>query len=183
MKSAPEEFKRKGACFLNSAFGQKARPKGGRPGFTPCSAEVFRAKPEMAFSPTLATAAVCCPMIRARAFSPRARLDGSSSRASNASWAKMKLTTGKRGKVCVASAEMDEVEDDEESVSMNDLVEMEVGGVSVSGRGFIALLVPKGCKEQLPPPQNQVEILRGAAPKQVLMPTRTRTPIPRTPNL
>ena len=60
-----------------------------------------------------------------------------------------------------ADAEDDD-DDDDDSVSMSDLVELEIGGVSVSDRGFVALLVPKGCKDHIPLAKNKVEEMRGA---------------------
>ena len=41
--------------------------------------------------------------------------------------------------------------DDEDAVSVSDLVEMEVGGVSISPAGFVALLVPAGKASALAP--------------------------------
>jgi hypothetical protein len=80
---------------------------------------------------------------------------------------KMKTTSPtaakQRGGRVIARAAADEDEAaDEEGVSMSDLVEMEVGGVSVSDQGFVALLVPKGCKNHLPRAKNPVEVLRNA---------------------
>ena len=50
--------------------------------------------------------------------------------------------------------------DDEDAVSVSDLVEMEVGGVSISPAGFVALLVPAGKASALAPAPNPVEALR-----------------------
>ena len=69
----------------------------------------------------------------------------------------------RRGCVVARAAADDAAGDDAEddgSVSMSDLVELEIGGVSVSERGFVALLVPKGCKDHIPRAKNQVEEMR-----------------------
>ena len=51
----------------------------------------------------------------------------------------------------------------DEGVSLSDLVEMEIGGVSVTPRGLAAILVPAGgAKDALPRASNAVETLRGA---------------------
>ena len=48
-------------------------------------------------------------------------------------------------------------------MSLSDLVEMEIGGVSVTPRGLAAILVPAGgAKDALPRASNAVETLRGA---------------------
>ena len=49
-------------------------------------------------------------------------------------------------------------------------MELECGGVSVSPRGFVALLVRKGVKESIPRAANAVETMRGADPAADLAP-------------
>lgn len=126
-------------------------------------------------------AAVRCSVIRCRALhtvSDSAALDGSKLRLF-AGRIKNKATSrrhdaaspgrkNQRGWVIAVKAAADEdavadeVKGDDGIVSVSDLVEMEVGGVSVSERGFVALLVPKGCKDNLRNrAKNIVESLRG----------------------
>lgn len=62
----------------------------------------------------------------------------------------------------VAASDVDSDDaDDADAVSVNDLIEMEIGGVSVSDEGFVALLVPKGCRDAVPRAPNPVEAMRG----------------------
>jgi len=53
-------------------------------------------------------------------------------------------------------------------------VELECGGVSVSPRGFVALLVRKGVKDSIPRAANEVEAMRGADPAADLAPELAR---------
>ena len=74
----------------------------------------------------------------------------------------------------------DREDEDEEEVGMDDLVELEMGGVSVSPRGFVALLVPKGSSRSIPRAPNPVEDLRDAEPAVPLGPCLLYTsPSPR----
>lgn len=69
------------------------------------------------------------------------------------------------------SASRDDVEtDDDGTTSASDLVELECGGVSVSPRGFVALMVRKGVKDRIPRAANEVEVMRGADPSADLAP-------------
>ena len=61
---------------------------------------------------------------------------------------------------------------------MDDLVELEMGGVSVSPRGFVALLVPKGSSGSIPRAPNPVEELRDAEPAVPLGPLRVAQTLP-----
>ena len=73
------------------------------------------------------------------------------------------------------SASRDDTEtDDDGTTSASDLVELECGGVSVSPRGFVALLVRKGVKESIPRAANEVEAMRGADPAADLAPEVAR---------
>ena len=63
---------------------------------------------------------------------------------------------------------------DDGTTSASDLVELECGGVSVSPRGFVALLVRKGVKESIPRAANEVEAMRGADPAADLAPEVAR---------
>jgi len=53
-------------------------------------------------------------------------------------------------------------------------VELECGGVSVSPRGFVALLVRKGVKDSIPRAASEVEAMRGADPAADLAPELAR---------
>ena len=66
----------------------------------------------------------------------------------------------------------------EEEVGIDDLVELEIGGVSVSPRGFVALLVPKGSAGSIPRAPNPVEELRRAEPRVPLGSLRTAQTLP-----
>ena len=72
----------------------------------------------------------------------------------------------------------DREDEDEEEVGMDDLVELEMGGVSVSPRGFVALLVPKGSSGSIPRAPNPVEELRDAEPAVPLGPLRVAQTLP-----
>jgi len=73
------------------------------------------------------------------------------------------------------SASRDDTEtDDDGTTSASDLVELECGGVSVSPRGFVALLVRKGVKDSIPRAANEVEAMRGADPAADLAPELAR---------
>lgn len=72
----------------------------------------------------------------------------------------------------------DAEEEEEEEVGIDDLVEMEIGGVSVSPRGFVALLVPKGSAGSIPRAPNPVEELRRAEPRVPLGSLRTAQTLP-----
>ena len=69
-------------------------------------------------------------------------------------------------------------EEEEEEVGIDDLVELEIGGVSVSPRGFVALLVPKGSAGSIPRAPNPVEELRRAEPRVPLGSLRTAQTLP-----
>ena len=49
-------------------------------------------------------------------------------------------------------------------------MELECGGVSVSPRGFVALMVRKGVKDSIPRAATEVEAMRGADPAADLAP-------------
>ena len=53
-------------------------------------------------------------------------------------------------------------------------MELECGGVSVSPRGFVALLVRKGVKDSIPRAASEVEAMRGADPAADLAPELAR---------
>ena len=72
----------------------------------------------------------------------------------------------------------DDAEEEEEEVGIDDLVELEIGGVSVSPRGFVALLVPKGSAGSIPRAPNPVEELRRAEPRVPLGSLRTAQTLP-----
>ena len=73
------------------------------------------------------------------------------------------------------SASRDDTEtDDDGTTSASDLVELECGGVSVSPRGFVALLVRKGVKDSIPRAASEVEAMRGADPAADLAPELAR---------
>ena len=72
----------------------------------------------------------------------------------------------------------EEEEEEEEEVGIDDLVELEIGGVSVSPRGFVALLVPKGSAGSIPRAPNPVEELRRAEPRVPLGSLRTAQTLP-----
>ena len=72
----------------------------------------------------------------------------------------------------------DREDEDEEEVGMDDLVELEMGGVSVSPRGFVALLVPKGSSGSIPRAPNPVEELRDAEPAVAPGPLRVAQTLP-----
>ena len=75
-------------------------------------------------------------------------------------------------------APADDAEEEEEEVGIDDLVELEIGAVSVSPRGFVALLVPKGSAGSIPPAPNPVEELRRAEPRVPLGSLRTAQTLP-----
>ena len=60
--------------------------------------------------------------------------------------------------------------EDDDTTSLSDLVEVEVGGVTVSPQGFIAMLVRKGMKDSMPKAANTVEAMRGADPSTLMSP-------------
>ena len=64
--------------------------------------------------------------------------------------------------------------DDDGTTSASDLVELECGGVSVSPRGFVALMVRKGVKDSIPRAATEVEAMRGADPAADLAPELAR---------
>ena len=68
--------------------------------------------------------------------------------------------------------------EEEEEVGIDDLVELEIGAVSVSPRGFVALLVPKGSAGSIPRAPNPVEELRRAEPRVPLGSLRTAQTLP-----
>ena len=73
------------------------------------------------------------------------------------------------------SASRDDTEtDDDGTTSASDLVELECGGVSVSPRGFVALMVRKGVKDSIPRAATEVEAMRGADPAADLAPELAR---------
>ena len=73
------------------------------------------------------------------------------------------------------SASRDDTEtDDDGTTSASDLVELECGGVSVSPRGFVALMVRKGVKDSIPRAATEVEAMRGADPAADLAPDLAR---------
>lgn len=72
----------------------------------------------------------------------------------------------------------DDAEEEEEEVGIDDLVELEIGAVSVSPRGFVALLVPKGSAGSIPRAPNPVEELRRAEPRVPLGSLRTAQTLP-----
>ncbi len=59
---------------------------------------------------------------------------------------------------------------DQGTTSASDLVELECAGVSVSCRGFVALLVRKGIGHAISKPPYSVQLMRGAAPASELPP-------------
>ena len=78
----------------------------------------------------------------------------------------------------VRGAPADDDAEEEEEVGIDDLVELEIGGVSVSPRGFVALLVPKGSAGSIPRAPNPVEELRRAEPRVPLGSLRTAQTLP-----
>ena len=113
----------------------------------------------------LAATAPRARVVQERASPPRAR----------------RVATRSSRHVARASSEetpADREDEDEEEVGMDDLVELEMGGVSVSPRGFVALLVPKGSSGSIPRAPNPVEELRDAEPAVPLGPLRVAQTLP-----
>ena len=118
--------------------------------------------------------AVATPHVGATKLRPRLRR-GCVQRATRAS------TRTRRPSRLVARASEGAPADDaaeEEEVGIDDLVELEIGGVSVSPRGFVALLVPKGSAGSIPRAPNPVEELRRAEPRVPLGSLRTAQTLP-----
>ena len=113
----------------------------------------------------LAATAPRARVVQERASPPRAR----------------RVATRSSRHVARASSEetpADREDEHEEEVGMDDLVELEMGGVSVSPRGFVALLVPKGSSGSIPRAPNPVEELRDAEPAVPLGPLRVAQTLP-----